>query len=60
MQGTGADLIKLATRLVLQVRDELMLEVPESELERATANVRGLMTNVAKLDVLLVAEPGWR
>ena len=72
MQGTAADLIKLAmiavqgwleseklaTKLVMQVHDELVLEVPESELERVKENVPGLMTNVAKLDVPLVAEPG--
>ena len=72
MQGTAADLIKLAmiavqgwlekeqlaTRMVMQVHDELVLEVPESELELVKANVPGLMTNVAKLDVPLVAEPG--
>ncbi len=72
MQGTAADLIKLAmiavqdwlererlaTRMIMQVHDELVLEVPESELERVKANVPGLMTNVAKLDVPLVAEPG--
>jgi len=49
---------KLATRLVMQVHDELALEVPDSELERVKENVPGLMTNVAKLDVPLVAEPG--
>lgn len=72
MQGTAADLIKLAmiavqgwiekeklaTRMVMQVHDELVLEVPERELELVKANVPGLMTNVAKLDVPLVAEPG--
>jgi DNA polymerase-1 len=72
MQGTAADLIKLAmiavqgwleterlgTRMVMQVHDELVLEVPESELERVKSAVPGLMTNVAKLDVPLVAEPG--
>jgi DNA polymerase-1 len=72
MQGTAADLIKLAmiavqgwlekeklaTRMIMQVHDELVLEVPESELELVKANVPGLMTNVAKLDVPLVAEPG--
>ena len=42
----------------MQVHDELVLEVPESELERVKANVPGLMTNVATLDVPLVAEPG--
>ena len=72
MQGTAADLIKLAmiavqgwleteklaTRMIMQVHDELVLEVPESELERVKANVPRLMTNVATLDVPLVAEPG--
>ena len=72
MQGTAADLIKLAmiavqgwletsklqTRLVMQVHDELVLEVPSDELAIVKANVPGLMTNVAKLDVALVAEPG--
>jgi DNA polymerase I len=72
MQGTAADLIKLAmiavqgwleasklqTKLVMQVHDELVLEVPAGELALVKANVPGLMTNVAKLDVPLVAEPG--
>ena len=42
----------------MQVHDELVLEVPASELEIVKANVPGLMTNVATLDVSLVAEPG--
>ncbi len=72
MQGTAADLIKLAmiavqgwleqsklkTKLVMQVHDELVLEVPSSELEIVRKEIPGLMTNVAKLDVPLVAEPG--
>ena len=72
MQGTAADLIKLAmiavqgwlesakleTKLVMQVHDELVFEAPESELDVVKANVPGLMTNVATLDVPLVAEPG--
>ncbi len=72
MQGTAADLIKLAmiavqgwieqsklkTKLVMQVHDELVLEVPEDELELVRQEIPGLMTNVAKLDVPLVAEPG--
>jgi DNA polymerase-1 len=72
MQGTAADLIKMAmiavqgwleshklqTKLVMQVHDELVLEVPEGELDQVKAHVPGLMTNVAKLDVPLVAEPG--
>lgn len=72
MQGTAADLIKLAmiavqgwlereklkTLLIMQVHDELVLEVPESELEMVKAKVPELMSGVAKLDVPLVAEPG--
>ena len=72
MQGTAADLIKLAmiavqgwletekleTRMIMQVHDELVLEVPDSELERVKLKVPELMSGVAKLDVPLVAEPG--
>ena len=72
MQGTAADLIKLAmiavqgwleseklaTRLVMQVHDELVLEVPEGELERVKPTVEKLMTGVATLDVPLVVEAG--
>src|SRR6266513_320826 len=72
MQGTAADLIKLAmiavqnfleqrklrTMLIMQVHDELVLEVPEAELEATKAKVRELMESVAKLDVPLVAEVG--
>ena len=42
---------KLSTRMIMQVHDELVLEVPESELERVKANVPGLMSGVARLDV---------
>ncbi len=72
MQGTAADLIKLAmiavqgwleseklaTRMIMQVHDELVLEVPDAELERVKLKVPELMSGVAKLDVPLVAEPG--
>jgi DNA polymerase-1 len=67
MQGTAADLIKLAmiavenwirtekiaTRMVMQVHDELVLEVPESELELIKFELPKLMSGVAKLDVPL-------
>ncbi|MHB1051558.1 MAG: DNA polymerase I [Thiobacillus sp.] len=67
MQGTAADLIKLAmiavqgwldreklaSRLLLQVHDELILEVPERELDRVRAELPGLMCNVAELKVPL-------
>ena len=49
---------KLATKLVMQVHDELVLEVPEGELEIVKKEIPALMTNVAKLDVPLVADPG--
>ena len=42
----------------MQVHDELVLEVPDSELERVKLKVPELMSGVAKLDVPLVAEPG--
>ncbi len=72
MQGTAADLIKLAmtavqnwleaekmrTLLIMQVHDELVLEVPESELEAVKTRVPELMAGVAKLAVPLLAEPG--
>ena len=72
MQGTAADLIKLAmiavqrwleeqrlgTALIMQVHDELVLEVPEAEVESVQAEVPRLMTGVARLDVPLVADVG--
>jgi len=72
MQGTAADLIKLAmiavqdwieqeqlgTRMVMQVHDELVLEVPEGELELVKAKLPALMAGVATLKVPLVAETG--
>ncbi len=72
MQGTAADLIKLAmiavhdwiesdglaTRLVMQVHDELVLEVPAAELARVRARLPGLMAGVAQLSVPLVVELG--
>lgn len=72
MQGTAADLIKLAmiavqnwltseglkTILIMQVHDELVLEVPDGELELVKQKLPELMQNVAKLDVPLLAEVG--
>jgi len=66
--GQAADLIKLAmvavqefsgrgklkSLLIMQVHDELVLEVPESELPVVKERVRELMQSVAKLDVALV------
>ena len=70
IQGSAADIIKIAminvqkkldetglnTRLVLQVHDELVLESPEEEVERAKEILVNEMQNVAKLKVPLVAE----
>ncbi len=72
MQGTAADLIKLsmiavqrwideeklATKLVMQVHDELVLEVPNKELEQVKRELPGFMTGVAKLKVPLLVEVG--
>jgi DNA polymerase-1 len=67
MQGTAADLIKLAmiavqdwlekeklqTKLIMQVHDELVLEVPQGELVLVKEKVRELMCTVAELRVPL-------
>jgi len=70
LQGTAADLIKLAmiaidrklatqnlrTRMVLQVHDELLFEVPEDETEVITRLVKEAMENVIQLRVPIVAD----
>ena len=72
MQGTAADLIKLAmvavqnwlnserlqTKMVMQVHDELVLDVPINELDQIRAKLPELMCDVATLKVPLVAEVG--
>ena len=72
MQGTSADLIKLAmiavlgelkkqhlkSKLIMQVHDELVLEVPNDELDIIKTLVPQCMANVADLSVPLVAEVG--
>ena len=78
LQGTAADLIKLAmialdrklaerklkTRMVLQVHDELLFEVPTEEAEEVEQLVRSEMEGVVELNVPLVADiafgPNWR
>jgi DNA polymerase-1 len=70
VQGSAADLIKRAmidlhrelaerkmrSRLILQIHDELLLEVPEGEAEKARALVKDVMENALRLDVPLVAD----
>ena len=72
MQGTAADLIKLsmvkvqevidqqelATRMIMQVHDELVFEVPEAEVDWVRHEVPKLMAGVAQLKVPLLAEVG--
>ncbi|MEQ1526954.1 MAG: DNA polymerase I, partial [Gallionella sp.] len=72
MQGTAADLIKLAmialqqwieteklhTRLIMQVHDELVLEVPDAELQTVKDMLPKLMGGVAQLHVPLLVELG--
>jgi DNA polymerase-1 len=72
MQGTAADLIKLAmvavqswldreklgSRLILQVHDELVFEVPETEVEQLESELPALMSGVAELSVPLVVDVG--
>jgi DNA polymerase I len=77
VQGTAADLIKMAmirlhsdlkkgglrSRLLIQVHDELLLEVPEEELKEVSLLVKHAMESVHPLDVPLLAEihsgPNW-
>ncbi len=70
IQGTAADIIKLAmvrmdetikerglrSRMLLQVHDELVFEVPEEELETMKALVPQVMESALKLDVPLKAD----
>ena len=70
VQGSAADLIKRAmidlhrelgtrkmrSKLILQIHDELLLEVPEEEAEKAQALVKRVMEGALELDVPLVAD----
>jgi DNA polymerase-1 len=49
---------RLASKLVLQVHDELVLEVPQAELATVRERLPGLMTGVARLEVPLEVEVG--
>jgi DNA polymerase-1 len=72
MQGTAADLIKMSmnvvqktldeqnrrTRMIMQVHDELVFEVPEDEVDWLRQTIPALMAGVAQLRVPLLAELG--
>jgi DNA polymerase-1 len=49
---------QLGARMILQVHDELLLEVPEKETDRTREVVRAEMENVYKLAVPLVVDVG--
>lgn len=72
MQGTAADIIKLAminvyqwlqtnklkSRMIMQVHDELVLEVPDDELKQVIVGVTECMESAASLQVKLVVDVG--
>jgi DNA polymerase-1 len=72
MQGTAADIIKIAminvdqwlqeelpeVRITLQVHDELVLEIPEQQLEEVVPELKKRMEQAASLDVPLVVDVG--
>jgi DNA polymerase-1 len=72
IQGGAADIIKramirvlpalrrhhLRARMLLQVHDELVFEVPDGELDETAAVVKAVMQSVARLDVPLVVDTG--
>jgi DNA polymerase-1 len=72
MQGTAADIIKkamlstqawlidqgLTAKMIMQVHDELVFEVPEAELDPIVSGVTAAMESAASLDVPLLVEAG--
>ena len=72
IQGTAADIIKIAmirlskalnksnskAKIILQVHDELVIEIPTQELSQIEPFIRQVMENSVKLDVPLIVETG--
>lgn len=72
IQGTASDIVKiamirvadalkrekLATKMIMQVHDELLFEAPENEIEAASVLIKREMEAAAKLDVPLTVEVG--
>jgi DNA polymerase-1 len=72
MQGSASDLVKLAmrqvdevirrerlsARMILQIHDELVFEVPREEIDRTSQLIKEIMEQVARLDVPLVVDLG--
>jgi DNA polymerase-1 len=73
MQGSASDIVKLAmlnvadalrreklhAKMILQVHDELVFEVPKNEVEKTSAAVKNAMESAAKIDVPLDVEIGY-
>ena len=73
IQGSAADIIKIAminmqkklddlhlhSKMVLQVHDELIFDVPQEELDTMKKIVPAVMQNAVQLDVPLIADSGW-
>jgi len=72
IQGTASDIVKMAmlkvdeefkregfeSRMLMQVHDELLVEVPEKEVTKVTEVLKQEMENAVQLDVPLVADVG--
>ncbi len=72
IQGSAADMIKLAmikiqnwlntselkTKMILQVHDELLFEVPKDEVDQVSIHVKKLMEEAMELDVPVLVEWG--
>ncbi|HET6975152.1 MAG TPA: DNA polymerase I [Pyrinomonadaceae bacterium] len=72
IQGTASDIVKIAmlkvdeefkragleSRMLMQVHDELLIEVPEKEVSQVTEILKHEMENAVSLDVPLVADVG--
>lgn len=73
IQGSAADIIKIAminmqkkldelhlkTKMVVQVHDELIFDVPKDELETIKKIVPEVMQSAVQLDIPLIADSGW-
>jgi DNA polymerase-1 len=72
IQGSAADMIKIAminiqnwlksttlqTKMMLQVHDELLFDVPKNEIEIVQSKVKELMESAMQLDVPILVETG--
>ena len=53
------DDLHLHSKMVLQVHDELIFDVPQEELDTMKKIVPAVMQNAVQLDVPLIADSGW-